>query len=130
MTTAGNVDLTLDQGADFGIQIYWTDANNTPFTVLSPMRMDVKSEVGTVVHSFFTDDEAEGSMNPPNILYNFESGLIQLTMSAQETLALNAGTYDYDLFVTYQDNVITQATRLKRLIYGKFIVQGRVTASV
>jgi hypothetical protein len=130
VTTAANVDLTLDQGADFGIQIYWTDGANNPFTVLSPMRMDVKSDVGTVVYSFFTDDSAENSINPPNILYNFESGLIQLMMSAEETLALNPGSYSYDLFVTYQDNVITQAVRLKRLIYGQFIVQGRVTASV
>lgn len=129
MSTAGEVDLVLDQGADFGIQIYWTDAESNPFTVLSPMRMDVKNDVGGIVTTLQTDDEAPVDA-VVTILYNSDSGLIQLNLPASVTATMPTGTYRYDLFVTYQDNAQTNTTRLKRLIEGNLTVQGRVTTGV
>lgn len=129
MSTAGEVDLVLDQGADFGIQIYWTDAESNPFTVLSPMRMDVKNDVGGIVTTLQTDDEAPVDA-VVTILYNSDSGLIQLNLPASVTSTMPTGTYRYDLFVTYQDNAQTNTTRLKRLIEGNLTVQGRVTTGV
>jgi hypothetical protein len=127
MSEAVSIDLAIDQGADFGVQIYWTDASNTPFTVTAPMRMDIKADTGQVMHSMvtITNEDEESS-----ILYNSESGLIQLMMSSAETDAIPAGRYDYDLFVTYQDNEVTNETRLKRLLHGKVFVYGRVTKNV
>lgn len=127
MSTSADVDLALDQGADFGIQIYWVDAQQQPFTVLSPMRMDIKNEVGNVVQSLMTDDD---DPNNTTILYNSESGLIQLMLSAAQTAAIVPGLYNYDLFVTYMDNAVTSATRLKKLISGTILVNGRVTTVV
>lgn len=129
MSTAANVDLVCDQGADFGIQVYWTDPANNGYTVLSPMRMDIVSDVGTVVYSFITNDQMSQGVTP-NILYNQSTGLIQLTMSASETNTIQPGSYSYDLFVTYQDNTVTMSTRVHRLLYGSFTVQRRTTKSL
>lgn len=129
MSTAGIVDLMLDQGADFGIQIYWTDAERSPFTVLSPMRMDIKSETGVVVFSLVTNDDGDEDVLQ-TIIYNSESGLIQLNIPAAETARFSPGMYYYDLWVTYQDNTVTNATRLRKLVAGKILVNGRVTTVV
>lgn len=129
MSTAGQVDLALDQGADFGIQVYWVDADTNPFTVLSPMRMDIKNEVGAIIYSLQTDDLADPD-NPPTILYNSLSGLIQLTIPAADTALFPPGIFRYDLWITYQDNAVTNTTRLRKLIEGALYVNGRVTTSV
>jgi hypothetical protein len=129
MSTAGIADLSLDQGADFGIQIYWTDAQNNPFTVLSPMRMEIKNSVGGIVYALQTDDDAPVD-TVQTILYNPDSGLIQLMIPAVDTAKLAAGSYVYDLFITYLDNAVTQATRTKRLIAGSVLVNGKVTSHV
>ena len=129
MSTAGIVDLALDQGADFGIQIYWVDAQKQPFTVLSPMRMDIRNEVGAIIESLMTDDE-ELDESLKTITYNTDSGLIQIMLPAARTSLLTPGLYEYDLFVTYQDNAVTELTRLKKLVAGSILVNGRVTQSV
>ena len=129
MSTAGIVDLSLDQGADFGIQIYWTDESSQPYTVLSPMRMEIKNSVGGIVYALQTDDDAPVDA-VQTILYNSDSGLIQLMIPASDTLNIKAGSYVYDLFITYLDNAVTQATRTKRLIAGTVLVNGRVTSHV
>ena len=51
-------------------------------------------------------------------------------MNAADTGLLQAGTYTYDMFVTYRDNTVTMSTRLHRLIYGNLTVQQRTTKSV
>lgn len=129
MSTAAEVDLVLDQGADFGIQIYWTDADSNPFTVMSPMRMDVKNDVGAIITTLQTNDDAPVDTDV-TILYDSGSGLIQLLIPAATTSTMPSGVYRYDLFVTYQDNAQTMTTRLKRLLEGSLTVQGRVTLSV
>lgn len=129
MSTAANVDLSLDQGSDFGVQIYWVDGDRTPFTVLSPMRMEIRSELGQVMFTLQTDDD---QLDPTQqtILYNSESGLIQLNIPSTATQNFPPGIYNYDLWVTYQDNVVTNATRLRPLIRGTIYVNGRVTKVV
>ena len=117
------VDLSLDQGADFSLQLYWTDAGNNPFSVLHPMQMDIKSATGTVVHSMSTASDPD---EEPDILYNSDSGLIQLHIPATVTAILAPGAYAYDLFVTYQDDAASR-TYMMKLIRGTINVQGRVT---
>lgn len=129
MSTAGRVDLEIDQGADFGLQIFWVDGEQTPFYVLSPMRMEIRNDTGQVAYTLQTDDEAPVD-TVRTIIYNSDSGLIQLYIPATETANMRPGTYFYDLFVTYRDNEITEETRLKRLIAGTIGVNGRVTRNV
>lgn len=123
MSESAYVDLAIDQGADYSLQIYWTDAGNNPFTVLHPMRMDIRSKQGAVIHSLTTANSGD---DEPDISYNGDSGLIQLTVRAQDTATFPPGIYDYDLFVSHQDDSVGEV-RLKRLIHGNVMVYGRVT---
>lgn len=127
MSVAANVDIELDQGADFGLQIYWTDPAQTPFTVLSPMRMEIRADTGQVIYTLITNDTAPvGAVQ--TITYNSVSGLIQLNIPASDTASFKSGIYNYDLFVTYQNTA--SDTKLKRLLYGNLFVNQRITKAV
>jgi hypothetical protein len=128
MSTAVVVDLDVDQGADFGGQIYWTSMDQQPFTVLSPMRMEIRDRVGNTLYTLATKEGI--STGSETILYNSDSGLIQLMIPSADTANFPAGAYQYDLFVTYQDNDVTNATRIKRLVRGTVNVNARVTKNV
>jgi len=126
MSTAVTVDLSLDQGSDFGVQIYWVDGSQNPFTVLSPMRMEIRDELNNVLYTLQSDDD-QTDPTLQTILYNSESGLIQLMIPAVDSSNFPPGIYNYDLWVTYQDNAVTNQTRLRPLIRGNVYVNGRVT---
>lgn len=128
MSTSALVDLEIDQGADYGVQLYWTSMDQQPFTVLSPMRMEIRDDVGNTMYTLATTDGT--STGAQTILYNSSSGLIQLMIPAADTANFPSGVYQYDLFVTYQDNDVTNATRLQRLIRGNVYVNKRVTQNV
>lgn len=128
MSSSAVVDLEIDQGADFGVQIYWTTMDQQPFTVLSPMRMEIRDDVGNTLYTLATSDGAVAGSE--TILYNSDSGLIQLMIPAADTANFPAGRYNYDLFVTYQDNDVTNATRLARLQRGSVTVNKRTTRNI
>lgn len=125
MATAAQVDLEIDQGADFGAQVYWTDGDSNPFTVLAPMTMDIRSLAGNKVYSLSVSDQVNHT-----IIYNSTAGLIQLYIPAADTAKFAAGSYVYDLWVTYVDNNQTSTNRLHKLLTGNIFVNGRVTQSV
>lgn len=127
MTLSNQVDLVVAQGEDFGVQISWTDAANNPFKVFAPMRMEILHPTGSVAHTLQTSEVED---EPSTILYNSDSGLIQLLISSEDTAKLQSGTYQYDLFVSYQDNRVTGTVRRKRLLRGRVIVEGRITKNV
>lgn len=128
MSTSALVDLEIDQGADYGVQLYWTSMDQQPFTVLAPMRMEIRDDVGNTMYTLATSDGT--STGTQTILYNSSSGLIQLMIPAVDTSGFPSGVYQYDLFVTYQDNDVTNATRIQRLIRGSVYVNKRVTQNV
>ena len=129
MSSSALVDLDIDQGADFGVQLYWTSMDQQPFTVLAPMRMEIRDNVGNTLYTLTTTDGASSGPGQ-TILYNSSTGLIQLMIPAADTNNFAPGVYNYDLFVTYQDNDVTNATRLQRLIRGSVFVNKRVTLNV
>lgn len=128
MSTSARVDIDIDQGADFAVQLYWTSNDQQPFPVLAPMRMEIRDDVGNTLYTLATADGT--SLGGESILYNSDSGLIQLMIPASATGTFPAGRYAYDLFVTYQDNDVTNATRVARLIYGSAYVNKRTTQSI
>lgn len=133
MSTAANVDLSMDQGADFACQLYWTSGENQPYNVMGPMRMEIRNSVGNVVATLQTNETSEDEENQPDnqsIGYNSDSGLIQLYIDAATSDLIPAGVHDYDLFVSYLDSNITQRIRKQRLLYGKVMVNGRITHHV
>lgn len=133
MSVAANVDLSMDQGADFACQLYWTSGENQPYKVQGPMRMEIRNSVGNVVCTLQTNETSEDEDSQPDnqsIAYNSDSGLIQLYIDAAQSDLIAGGSYDYDLFVSYLDSNITQRIRKQRLLYGKVHVNGRITKNV
>lgn len=128
MSTAALVDLEIDQGADYGVQLYWTTMDQQPYTVLAPMRMEIRDDVGNTMYTLTTTDGT--STGTQTILYNSDTGLIQLMIPAEDTSGFPSGVYVYDLFITYVDNMDTNATRIHRLVQGNVYVNKRVTRSV
>jgi hypothetical protein len=128
MSTAALVDLEIDQGADYGVQLYWTTMDQTPYTVLAPMRMEIRDDVGNTMYTLATSDGT--STGSQTILYNSDTGLIQLMIPSEATSGFPSGVYRYDLFITYVDNMDTNATRVHRLIQGNVYVNKRITRSV
>lgn len=127
MSVASNVDFIIDKGTDWFVEMYWTDYANQPYTVLAPMRMEIRANTGQVVAELFSHGPETPEGEDVTILHNSESGLIQLQLSAAATDKIGAGIYDYDLFVTYSDKTSENSTRLGKLVYGKVHVRGRVT---
>lgn len=133
MSTAARIDLEMDQGADFAIQLYWTTTENEPYSIQSPMRMEIRNSVGGVVATLQSNDKDGDGVEDDgdqSIVYDSDSGLIQLQLTADETNAMGAGQFDYDLFVSYLDSNVTGRVRTKRLIAGKVKMNARVTSNV
>lgn len=117
MSTAADVNLVLDQNADFGVQIYWLDPVLTPYQLTTPMKMEIRSmDLATVEYTLSDGD---------GILFSETGGLIQLVIPAADTNTLTPGTYYYDLYVTYFET--DTVTRKRRLIKGQLTVNKKVT---
>lgn len=127
MTNAGIVDLTIDQGTDWAVQIYWTDQYSVPFRVSPPIRMQVRDDLNQIVLERKFDPDLAGGM-AQGILYNSATGLIQIMVTAAESENLKIGIYHYDLFASYLDvSALTAVERRAKLVTGRFIIEGRVT---
>jgi hypothetical protein len=122
MSTAAWVDLEADQGADFGVQLYWLDPVLTPYQLLAPMKMEIRQlDNLRLVHTLTSTDSA-------GITFSASNGLIQLIIPRTVTDGMKPDTYLYDLFVTYRQDPTT--TRVRKLIRGNFILNAKVTQSV
>lgn len=138
MSNAVRVDLSVDQGADFAVEIYWTDYYNNPFSIEAPIRMDVRDEVTTVMEFVAHPSGEEGELSEDiSVRYNTERGLIQLVISSEKTKDVPPGNYFYDLFVTYRDQFqdpatgeMMNSTRLAKIMYGRMAVRARVTRNL
>lgn len=137
MSEAARVDLTIDQGSDFALQLYWTNSFDVPYQVTHPIRMQVKDSVAQTVLEFVSGSEEEGEYEDHELTFNSELGLIQLTATAAKTSTLSPGVYFYDMFATYIDDRASdeegsQASkpRLMKIMRGTVKVNGRITADV
>jgi hypothetical protein len=97
MSTAAPVDLSMDRGADFGVQIYWLDPVLTPYTVLSPVKMEIRTDDGEMRLIHVCIDDPDGG-----ITFSSSNGLIQIVIDASVTETFRPGTYIHDLFSTYR----------------------------
>jgi hypothetical protein len=139
VSDAANVDLSLDQGADFTLQISWTDTNGNPYEVIHPIRMQARARTKQLELDLYSFEE--GAEIPegiePTITYSSVSGMIQVVVPATRTATMSAGIYDYDMFVTYRASVYdlstgaeALSTRKMKLLSGLLEVEGRVTIDV
>ena len=126
--TAARVNMQIDQGADFTAHIYWLDQDSVPFTVLPPIRMELRSVDANQLASALQvgSDEDDDSYD---IVYNSENGLIQIYLSSERTTMLSPGMYKYDIFTGYLDSAAGKE-RIYRLLEGTVEVRGRITRNV
>lgn len=125
MSTAAWVDLEADQGADFGVQLYWLDPVLTPYQLLAPMKMEIRQIDNLRLAHTLTSTDGSGT---GGIIFVPEQGLIQLIIPRSVLDTMKADTYVYDLFVTYRQDPTT--TRVRRLIKGHFILSAKVTQTL
>lgn len=130
MSASAQCDFVIDQNADFIAEIYWTDYNNVPISVVSPIRMEIRSGTGQLEAELIYDGDVPDGQVPPSITFNQDSGLIQLVMPAKQTNAMHPGLFYYDLYVTYSDAQNSTTLRQQRLLWGQVEVRGKVTRNV
>lgn len=127
---AGRVDFVIDQGEDFTCQLIWSDFTDNPVPVTTPMRMDIKSPYGEVVHTLAPPDVELPAGEIPAITYNSTSGLIQLHIPSTISTTIPGGVYAYDLFVSVDDGEAYAGIQKSRLIQGQVTCRARTTQGI
>jgi hypothetical protein len=124
---AAYVPMDIDQGEDYTSDIIYTDDMDSPYNVIAPCRLDIKSQTGATQLSLTTPDTALPDGEIPEITLSSEEGLIQLHIEDTVTAAMVPGTYQYDLFVTVDDGGVYAGSQTLRLIQGECTVYSRTT---
>lgn len=127
---AGRVDFVIDQGEDWTTQLIWSDYSDNPVPVTEPMRMQIKSPYGEIVHTLVVPNPPLPPDEIPPITYNTTSGLIQLHIPAAITTTINGGLYSYDLFVSVDDGAAFAGFQLSRIIQGQVTCRARITTGI
>lgn len=138
MSDGAYVELSLDQGADFTLQINWTDPSNQPYEVIHPIRMQARASTGQTVLDLASSsgNASSGDGSVPPITYSSQSGVLQVYVPNSQTVGIPSGQYYFDMFVTYRAKVYnmsgstTDSERRMKLLYGTISVEGRVTQDV
>jgi len=131
MSVPANIDLTIQKGEDYVSQFYWLDSSDNPFPVVTPAYMMVKPSIGSGTTTLkLKTAGALSTWIDTGIEVSKTTGFIQITLTAAQTLALTAGIYVYDLFVSYNylnANGTINGTKIAKVVQGKFIVNDSVT---
>lgn len=114
---SGSIALTILTGADWGVQISWTDSTGAaiPF---SNATMDIRQELaptGQLIAQLDGSGTLDGLIQIPS------DGVLIMSMPATRTKTLQTGQGFWDLFVT------TGGVRA-RLAFGTVRIQQHVTA--
>lgn len=115
--TAGIYSFTVDQGATFYLNLIYQDSNGVPINLIgSTARMQLRRAFDSVAELTLTSADGD-------IVITGATGNILITISDEDTGALEAGFYLYDLELD-NGGIIT------RLIQGQVTVAQQVTANV
>ena len=116
---AGVADFTIEQGADWSVQIYWqSEQTGQPIHAQGPMDMDIVSSL-TGQRLIRLDDGSNGGIVTSGASY----GIIQLEIDRNTTVNFAVGNYIYDLYA-YSAGPPLQRIRLLR---GSVAVAAAVT---
>lgn len=124
---AQNVPLIIDQGEDFTAQLVWTDEFGSAVNITTPMRLDIRAGGVLPILSLQTPTVTPPDGTIPQITYSPEIGLIQLHIPKEMTVAIPAGDYIYDMFVTVNDDDTYAGNQVVRLMAGQATVNRRIT---
>lgn len=125
--SAANVPIVVDKGEDFTAQIIYTDDFDQPLNMVYPIRMDVKGNQVSAILSLVTPEVMPTDGSIPEITFSPDIGLIQIHIDHSTTEALPPGVYNYDMFVTVDDEGEYAGTQQQRILYGTFSVNPTYT---
>jgi hypothetical protein len=114
--TAANSNFVIDQGANWFITVVYKDSAGTPINLTG-------YTAALQIRDTYADTTTDLSLSSPNggITITAATGTLAITATAEQTGAIAAGNYVYDLEITSSGGVVT------RLIQGKISVSPQVT---
>jgi hypothetical protein len=114
LSDAGPVEFTVTRGDSFHRQITWSDDNGPVNLTGYTARMQIRASY-TSATALISLTQASG------LTLGGAAGTIDINITSNQTTALAAGTYVYDLEMTYGATV-------KTILKGTFVVTPQVTA--
>lgn len=115
---SGSIDLTINTGADWAVQLSWLDGSGNPIPFGNPT-MDIRQElspVGTVIARLDTTGSLDGTITAPS------PGTILLEIASSVTTTLPTGHGFWDLFVVVNNSRV-------RLAFGTVSITPHVTVA-
>jgi hypothetical protein len=113
---AGLYNVTIDQGADWFLDVTYEDPNGTPINLANYTAALQLRSLPNSPSAVLTLTTANGG-----IVITSATGLVSIRATAVQTGAIDEGDYVYDLEITSSTSVVT------RLIQGQAIVSAQVT---
>jgi len=101
MSNTAQANITVAQGEDFAFQIVWVDSMGSPYKIMHPSKLTVKTTRGVTVLEVFTDVPTELQPDRASLIYSTSSGVLQLHIPHNVTSELPVGKHVYDLLVSY-----------------------------
>lgn len=112
---AGVYDISCDQGSTFALTISWLDSDGAGINLSTyAARMDVRPTIESSTRTLALTTENGG------IAFGAATGTIELRITAEQTAALAAGDYVYDL-------ELVSGAAVTRILEGAFTVRAEVT---
>lgn len=113
---SGSVDLLIETGADWGIQISWKDGEGVPYPFSDPI-MNIRQDLNPSSRLIAKLDE---TAQWDGVLTIVSPGTLQARMTAAQTNNLSQGYGFWDIFVTLYGNRV-------RLVFGTIAIAPHVT---
>lgn len=119
------VDLEVDKGSDYAVQLYWTDQYDSPIAISHPMKMTVAF---ATPFTYISTSEVPSGPQASYLSYNSSIGFVQLSLPDSYTNNLIPGIYQYDLWAQVLDpDDINNTTKRTKIFGGSFVVVGAIT---
>jgi hypothetical protein len=115
---SGSIDLIIDTGADWAVQLSWTDSSGNPIVFSNPS-MDIRQELspsGNLIARLDTSGNLDG------LITIVSDGTILLEMNSAVTRNLLTGHGFWDLFVVVNNSRI-------KLAFGTVSITPHVTVN-
>lgn len=115
---AGKLNLVIEQGATFLVNMTWTDENSSPIDLTGyDARMDIKENINSVTPIITL------SVTNTRIVLGGVAGTIQLNITDADTTSLTFSRAVYDL------EMISSGGQVTRLLEGSVTLSDEVTTS-
>lgn len=113
---SGSVDLVIETGSDWGIQISWVDQNGNPYSFSDPV-MNIRQAL-TPTSRLIAKLDTSGMFD--GLLTIMSPGVLRATITADRTNTLPPGYGFWDLYCNLNGSRV-------RLLYGTIAIAAHVT---